>query len=55
MSGKKSAKPRFGGVFFGLQKSIQLSPSRVVELFKRLSGPFITSSSKVRNNPSEAC
>src|SRR5688572_32548994 len=42
MSGKQSAKPRFGGVFFCLEKSAQSNPSSVAGP----SGPFITSSAK---------
>ena len=55
MSGKQSAKPRFGGVFFACRKEISSAPSRVFERFKWSSGPLITSSSSVRNKASEAC
>jgi hypothetical protein len=40
MSGKQSAKPRFGGVFFCLQKSVQFMASRSADPFKRSSGPL---------------
>lgn len=55
MSGKQSAKPRFGGVFFCLEKSTQLNPPSIAGPFKWSFDPFITSSSNVRNNVSEAC
>ncbi len=44
MSGKQSAKPRFGGVFFCPRKSQAVA-----------GGAFITSSSRVRSNATVAC
>lgn len=54
MSGKQSAKPRLGGVFFFVRQNFRDFPVPVGS-YKEPSSLCITSSSSVRSNANVAC